>query len=758
MKRHRSRRPDKLIFEELEPRILLSADLAGVALDLSPNDVESTDDESDLQTIVAALQSNPTGDAGETDGSSLELVIVDPAIPDYQSMVDDLISRNGEGHSYAIVVLDMESSGIDQLNETLSNYRNLDAMHLITHGGDGAIQIGKDTIDHETLNQKADELRTWSDAFTSDADILIYGCNVAATGEGEQLLSTLAQLTGTDIAASDDLTGDVQQNGDWDLEFTSGSIESGLALSAGLQQNFHHTLDITTGLQGHWAFDANAADSSGNNYHGTLTNGASIDTNVATNIVGGGKLSVDGINDYADLSSHIAGFSGLGQGTVAAWVNTTSSAAQYIFSIYDRSLSSDANIGMINGEFYYYAQNWGEGILLNVQANTPINDGAWHHVAVTVDGSGNSLYVDGVQMTGAAITYLNGTSATSAFFNDVDFIDDMQIGSIDDTMTGIVNPTNGFIDEVRVYDRALTAADMAELANLAPTIDSASMTLSEGETVTLTAADFTVTDPDDTAFTYTASSVTDGYFQLSSNPGTSISTFTSANLTAGVVQFVDDGDEVAPSFSVTVNDGFIDSNTLVATVNYTAMNDAPVNTLPASVSTNEDTTVNFSGVNQIQISDADHAGGTLQVALNVDTGGLLTFGDTTGLTFSTGDGTDDANMVFTGTLAEINAALLTLSFTPTTDFNGNVNLTVTTNDRGNSGSDPGLTGDAGSEQDNDSITLTVNPVNDDPIATADSISVAEGGTATTLVGGSTTVLNNDTGLGDTPVTVSLITD
>ncbi|MEW8008326.1 MAG: Ig-like domain-containing protein, partial [Candidatus Thiodiazotropha endolucinida] len=57
------------------------------------------------------------------------------------------------------------------------------------------------------------------------------------------------------------------------------------------------------------------------------------------------------------------------------------------------------------------------------------------------------------------------------------------------------------------------------------------------------------------------------------------------------------------------------------------------------------------------------------------------------------------------------------------------------------------------------VTINITPVSDQtPVANADSITVAEGATATTLVGGSSTVLNNDTGLSDTPVTVSLITD
>ncbi|MBK9085051.1 MAG: tandem-95 repeat protein [Sterolibacteriaceae bacterium] len=57
------------------------------------------------------------------------------------------------------------------------------------------------------------------------------------------------------------------------------------------------------------------------------------------------------------------------------------------------------------------------------------------------------------------------------------------------------------------------------------------------------------------------------------------------------------------------------------------------------------------------------------------------------------------------------------------------------------------------------VSITISPVSDaTPVANADAISVAEGGTATSLVGGAANVKTNDTGLSDTPVNVSLVTD
>jgi hypothetical protein len=65
--------------------------------------------------------------------------------------------------------------------------------------------------------------------------------------------------------------------------------------------------------------------------------------------------------------------------------------------------------------------------------------------------------------------------------------------------------------------------------------------------------------------------------------------------------------------------------------------------------------------------------------------GTLTLSGTTGLTFTTGDGTDDSVMVFTGSIADINVALNGMVFTPEFDYSGPAGLTITTNDQGNLG-------------------------------------------------------------------------
>lgn len=96
------------------------------------------------------------------------------------------------------------------------------------------------------------------------------------------------------------------------------------------------------------------------------------------------------------------------------------------------------------------------------------------------------------------------------------------------------------------------------------------------------------------------------------------------------------------------------------------------------------------------LSDAD--GNPQTVTLTVSHG-TLTLASTTGLSFAVGDGTDDSVMEFTGTIANVNTALATITYTSTTDYNGSDLLTIDTDD-----------GAGGLDSDSIAITVTLNPI------------------------------------------------
>ena len=158
-----------------------------------------------------------------------------------------------------------------------------------------------------------------------------------------------------------------------------------------------------------------------------------------------------------------------------------------------------------------------------------------------------------------------------------------------------------------------------------------------------------------------------------------------------------------------VNDGELDSADIDRALTVVSVNDAPVLAVPGDQYTDEDTPLVLStlGGNGISISDPDDSGQSLRLTLSV-ANGVLTLGSTSGLTFITGDGSGDATMVFTGALANINAALDGLVFDPDLDFNGSVTLSIVINDLGN-------TGVGGELTDSAAVNIDVGAVNDPPV-------------------------------------------
>jgi hypothetical protein len=140
-------------------------------------------------------------------------------------------------------------------------------------------------------------------------------------------------------------------------------------------------------------------------------------------------------------------------------------------------------------------------------------------------------------------------------------------------------------------------------------------------------------------------------------------------------------------------------------------NGPPSISAPASVTTAEDTPVAFTtpAATRILITDGDASSGQIGVQLSA-TSGSLTLSGVSGLTFTSGANGTSA-MTFLATLANANAALDGMTFTPAANTSGPVTLNVATSDRGFSGYGP--TGTA-----SETRTITINAANDPPVLTA----------------------------------------
>ena len=219
----------------LEERIMLSASPMAVVADGEAVDLSDCPDDN------ADAEADQSKDTQIRDVTSI--VFVDSSVEDYEQLVNDIDQSEGD---IEVVLLDSDSDGIDQISEYLANYSGIESVHIVSHGTDGEVRLGNTVLNADSLERYAGQIAAWGSSFTSSADILFYGCDLAATEDGELVLEALSELTGADINASNDLTGHAALGGDWDLEYVFGHIETDVIFSASVQENWYHTLATFT--------------------------------------------------------------------------------------------------------------------------------------------------------------------------------------------------------------------------------------------------------------------------------------------------------------------------------------------------------------------------------------------------------------------------------------------------------------------------------------------------------------------------------
>jgi alpha-galactosidase len=199
-------------------------------------------------------------------------------------------------------------------------------------------------------------------------------------------------------------------------------------------------------LVARYEFENNVNDSTGT-YNGTAYNGPTY----ATGIVGSYAISLDGVNDYVQITRPVAG-----DFTIAFWIKTTQTAG---------SGQWWAGAGLVDGDTTSSSRDFGTSLVgskfafgiggtdTTITSTTSINNGQWYHVtAVRTQSAGSfSVYVNGVlENTATGSTSLLNRSAT------------LRIGGILTGSTGSF--FNGNIDDLRFYDYVLSASDIATLA------------------------------------------------------------------------------------------------------------------------------------------------------------------------------------------------------------------------------------------------------------------------------------------------------
>ncbi|MBN2180980.1 MAG: discoidin domain-containing protein [Sedimentisphaerales bacterium] len=194
----------------------------------------------------------------------------------------------------------------------------------------------------------------------------------------------------------------------------------------------------TTNLVAQYLMENNVQDSSGNGLNGTIVGTPGYVAGIT-----GMALSLDGVDDHVNCGDN-ARFDITGQITLAAWVKTNDAGNGQHNPFVGKGDQSYAIKHASNNsmEFFIYDDDWQT---LQSPINSSFNDN-WHHIAGTFDGNQLRLYVDGLLADSMDYT---GAIATTTY--------PVNIGRNSQNTDRLYE---GAIDEVRIYNRALSEAEI----------------------------------------------------------------------------------------------------------------------------------------------------------------------------------------------------------------------------------------------------------------------------------------------------------
>ncbi len=145
-----------------------------------------------------------------------------------------------------VVLLNAENDNLESVTQTISDYRDLESIHFVTHGDEDLVRIGETWLSSENVDEYSQSIEIWGESLAADADILFYGCDLAADRDGQAFLNAVSNLSGADVAASTDSTGNTEFGGNWSLEFTLGSVQTHSIVGLDAQFGWRGALNFYT--------------------------------------------------------------------------------------------------------------------------------------------------------------------------------------------------------------------------------------------------------------------------------------------------------------------------------------------------------------------------------------------------------------------------------------------------------------------------------------------------------------------------------
>ncbi|WP_053214843.1 Ig-like domain-containing protein [Pseudomonas sp. Q12-87] len=224
----------------LEPRMLFDGAVAATVADAAQPDAHPTADAAKTPTADQPADNHaPQGQVDATQAAvpGKSVVFVDSRVKDSASLLE------GVAPGTQVVQLDASKDGLQQIADYLDTHQGVSSVQIIAHGNAGDLWLGNSYLSADNVQARSEVLAQIGQDMNAGGDILIYGCYTAEGDRGLNFVDSLAQLTGRDVAASNDRTG---LGGDWDLEIATGNIESANALSANAMSEYQWGLATWT--------------------------------------------------------------------------------------------------------------------------------------------------------------------------------------------------------------------------------------------------------------------------------------------------------------------------------------------------------------------------------------------------------------------------------------------------------------------------------------------------------------------------------
>ncbi|PTT75351.1 flagellar hook-length control protein FliK, partial [Pelomonas sp. HMWF004] len=193
----------------LEPRIMFDAALAGTAVEVAQAAVDTPHDAAAAAHADSDVALMPAATEAAAAQPAREVVFLSGKVDDAATLAAGL--RPG----VELVMLDSSSDGLAQIANYLGEHSGISAVHIVSHGREGSVELGNFWLSSGNMAAHADALASIGQALAPGGDLLFYGCNLSAGQAGAAFLDKLAQATGADVAASDDPTGSAMFGGDW---------------------------------------------------------------------------------------------------------------------------------------------------------------------------------------------------------------------------------------------------------------------------------------------------------------------------------------------------------------------------------------------------------------------------------------------------------------------------------------------------------------------------------------------------------------